>query len=319
MSGNQGFGTARARASATQPEAVTPPRVADSYAEAHTPATRKHKVFLTAWYAINFILIVSILAAMYSIVWEFSTRRYLRGFSDAIIPATAAPEEKIAAIIDWMAHGPSRQTAGPDLSSPDRDPTDTLNYNSLLRICGTATNAFINLADSGGLAARRLLLMDSNHTTKHVVAEVFIDGRWIIVDPAFRTIPHGSDGKLLTSNDLADPAVFSAAMRNVQGYSTIYTYDRTAHVRISRLRFVGLPLRKALDVLLPGWEDSTTMSLLLERSSLAAMVFALVMVFFLSLLRVLARWYGEKRMGFHSIRIREQVRRACVAFLDTAT
>jgi hypothetical protein len=152
-----------------------------------------------------------------------------------------------------------------------------------------------------------------------VVAEVLIDGRWIIVDPAFRAIPRGSDGKLLTSHDLADPAIFSAAMHDVPGYNFIYTYDHTAHVRISRLRYLGLPLRKALDVLLPGWEDSTTMSLLLERSSLAAMVFALVMVFFLSLLRVLTRWYGEKRMGFHSIRIREQVRRACVAFLDTAT
>jgi Transglutaminase-like superfamily len=319
MSENHAFGTAPARAPAPQSGASATPQVAGGYAEARTPAVRRHKVFLTVWYAINFILIVSTLAAMYSIVWEFSTRRYLKGFSDAIIPATAAPEEKVAAIIDWMAHGPSRQASGPDLSSPDRDPTDTLNYNSLLRICGTATNAFINLADSGGLAARRLLLMDSNRITKHVVAEVLIDGRWIIVDPAFRTIPRGSDGELLTSHDLADPAIFSAAMRNVPGYNFIYTYDHTAHVRISRLRYAGLPLRKALDVLLPGWEDSTTMSLLLERSSLAAMVFALVMVFFLSLLRVLTRWYGEKRMGFHSIRIREQVRRACVAFLDTAT
>jgi hypothetical protein len=271
------------------------------------------------WYVINFLLIVSILAAMYSIVWEFSTRRYLKGFSDAIIPVTAPPEEKAEAIVSWMARGPARQPAGPDTSSPDRDPTDTLNYDSLLRICGTATNAFINLADSAGLAARRLLLMDSQRLTRHVVAEVLIDGHWIVVDPAFRTILRGADGRLLTSKDLADPAIFSAATRTIPGYDTSYTYDHTVHVRITRLRFIGLPLRKALDILLPGWEDSTTMSLLLERSSLAAMVFALVLVFFFSLLRVLVRWYGEKRMGFHSIRIREQVRRACVAFLDTAS
>lgn len=161
--------------------------------------------------------------------------------------------------------------------------------------------------------------MDSQRLTRHVVAEVLIDGHWIVVDPAFRTILRGADGRLLTSKDLADPAIFSAATRTIPGYDTSYTYDHTVHVRITRLRFIGLPLRKALDILLPGWEDSTTMSLLLERSSLAAMVFALVLVFFFSLLRVLVRWYGEKRMGFHSIRIREQVRRACVAFLDTAS
>jgi hypothetical protein len=283
------------------------------------PAIRQHRFFLLTWYAINLLLVISIIVAMYSIVWEFSTRRYLKGFSDAIIPLNAPPEEKIEAIVDWMARGPSRQAAGPDGSSPDRDPTDTLNYDSLLRICGSATNAFINLADSAGMGARRLLLLDSHRTTKHVVAEVLIDGRWIVVDPAYRAIPRDAQGRLMTGRELADPEAFSAATRDIPSYDPSYTFDNTAHIRITRLRFVGLPLRKALDLLLPGWEDSTTMSLLLERSSLAAMVFALVLVFLLSLVRVLLRWYGEKRMGYRAIRIREQVRRACVAFLDTAS
>jgi hypothetical protein len=319
VSENRAFGTAYPPAPTSHSSAAAPARFGDAIRAINATAAHRHRVFLATWYAINFLLVISILAAMYSIVWEYSTRRYLKGFSDAIVPATAAPEEKIEAIINWMAHGPSRQDSGPDPASPDRDPADTLNYNSLLRICGTATNAFINLADSGGLGARRLLLMDSQRFTKHVVAEVLIDGRWIVVDPAYRAIPRNSEGRLLTSRDLADPAVFSAATRNIPDYDSAYTFDHTAHVRVSRLRFVGLPLRKTLDILLPGWEDSTTVSLLLERSSLASMVFALVLVFFLSLLRVLLRWYGEKRMGFRSIRIREQFRRACVAFLDTAS
>jgi hypothetical protein len=303
----------------SQPGGAAAARSADPIPLVGAPAIRQHRIFLLSWYAINLLLVVSMIAAMYSIVWEFSTRRYLKGFSDAIIPLNALPEEKIEAIVDWMARGPSRQAAGPDGSSPDRDPTDTLNYDSLLRICGSATNAFINLADSAGMGARRLLLLDSHRMTKHVVAEVLIDGRWIVVDPAFRAIPRDAQGRLVTGRDLADPAVFSAATRNIPSYDPSYTFDNTAHLRITRLRFVGLPLRKALDFLLPGWEDSTTMSLLLERSSLAAMVFALVLVFLLSLVRVLLRWYGEKRMGFRAIRIREQVRRACVAFLDTAS
>lgn len=319
MSKNRLIGVAQPLASSSMAHSSAHGRFAWNASFVSTPAAQRHRIFLSLWYAINFLLIVSMLAAMYSIVWEFSTRRYLKGFSDAIIPTTAVPEERIEAIVNWMAHGPSRQASGPDPTSPDRDPTDTLNYDSLLKICGTATNAFINLADSGGLAARRLLLMDSNRMTRHVVAEVLVDGRWVIVDPAFRSIPRGINGGMLTSHDLADPAIFAAAMRNIPGYSPTYTYDRTSHVRMSRLRFIGLPMRKALDFLLPGWEDSTTISLLLERSSLAAMVFALVMVFFLLLLRVLLRWYGEKRMGFHSTRIREQVRRACIAFLDTAS
>ena len=201
--------------------------------------------------------------------------------------------------------------------SPDRDPTDTLNYASLLKVCGSATNAFVNLADSAGLAARRLLLLDSRQMTMHVVAEVLIGGRWIVVDPAFRSILRGSDGGLLTREQLANSAVFSAATGQIHGYDPAYAFDRTVHVRLSRLGLVGAPLRRFLNHLLPGWEDSTTMSLLMERESLATMVVALTLLFLLGFLRVGLRWYGEIHFGIHPVRVRQQIRRAFLAFVDT--
>ena len=69
-----------------------------------------------------------------------------------------------------------------------RDPEDTLNYSGLLHVCGSATNAFVNLADSSGLRARRLLLLSPRGTASHVVAEVSLDGRWVVVDPVFGTL-----------------------------------------------------------------------------------------------------------------------------------
>jgi hypothetical protein len=117
---------------------------------------------------------------------------------------------------------------------------------------------------------------------------------------------------------LAAPAVLSAATRGVSGYSPAYTFDRAVHVRESRLRYVGLPLRKALDRFLPEWEDSEAMSLFLERESLSTMVVALTAVFLLAILRVALRWYGERRLGVRPVRIRQQVRRAFYAFVDTA-
>jgi hypothetical protein len=292
----------------------------DRAASTHFPPERirPHHVFRMAWYAGNILLILAILLAAYSVVWEYSTRKYLKGFSDAVVPASSSPEEKIDAILYWMSKGPARQNADPTAAYPNRDPTDTLNYTSLLQVCGSATNAFINLADSAGLEARRLLLLDSRRMTKHVVAEVLIGGRWIVVDPAFRQVLRGSDGGLLTREELADAAVFSVATRDIHGYSAGYTYENTAHVRISRLRFVGLPLRVVFDHVLPGWENSTLISLLLERESLATMVVALVLVFLLEILRVGLRWYGEKRLGVRPVRVRQQVRRAFHAFVDTA-
>jgi hypothetical protein len=277
-----------------------------------------HILFRAVWYAGNILLILAVLLAGYSAVWEYSTREYLKGFSDAVVPFSLSAEAKVDAILRWMSDGPSRQIAGPDGSSPDRDPADTLNYASLLKVCGSATNAFVNLADSAGLVVRRLLLLDSRRLTKHVVAEVLIDGRWIVVDPAFRTVMRGSDGGLLTREQLREPAVFSAATRNLKGYDPNNTYESTSHVRISRLGFIGLPLRSILNRLLPGWEDSTAISLLLERESLAAMVAALILVFLLGLLRVGLRWYGERRLGIRPVRVRQQIRRAFYAFVDTA-
>ncbi len=280
------------------------------------PQVQRHSLFHATWFAVNVLLVVALIFAAYSAGWEFSTRRYLKGFSDAIVPATSPGDEKIEAILNWMAHGPARKTYGTEAAQSDRDPTDTLNYDALLRVCGTATNAFINLVDTGGMQARRLLLVDLRQMTKHVVAEVLVDGRWIIVDPSFRVVLRGADGKTLTREELADPKIFKAATGNIHGYDSSYTYDRTVHIRLARIHVVGLLLRRILDQLVPGWEDAPTMTLLVERESFAALVFSALLVIFLILLRASLRWYGENRLGMRSIRIRQQLRRACHAFLD---
>jgi hypothetical protein len=50
----------------------------------------RHRFFWSTWYFVNALLPVSIFAAVYATAWEYSTRRYLKGFSDAIIPAAAS-------------------------------------------------------------------------------------------------------------------------------------------------------------------------------------------------------------------------------------
>jgi hypothetical protein len=262
------------------------------------------------------LLVASIFFAVYSAGWEFSTRRYLKGFSDAIVPATSPGDEKVEAILHWMAHGPARKSSEADTPQSDRDPTDTLNYEALLQVCGTATNAFINLVDTGHMQVRRLLLVDSRQMTKHVVAEVLIDGRWIIVDPSFRVVMRGADGRALTREELTDPAVLAAATRNIRAYDPSYTFDHVVHIRLARLHLFGSLLRRILDRVVPGWEDTTAMTLLVERESFAAMVLSFLLLIFLILLRTTLRWYGEKRLGVHSVHIRQQLRRACHAFLD---
>src|SRR4029077_11998629 len=162
---------------------------------------------------------------LYSCVREYSVRRYLDGFPDAIVPNTLPAEQKVKAILDWMRAEPSRaNTTNPEALST-RDPEMTLTYKQLLNVCGTATNAFLNLARSSDLRVRRLLLLAPDHTAKHVVAEVLIDERWIIVDPTYRVILKDSQGRYLTRSDLKNPAVFSQAVSVIPNYPREYNYD----------------------------------------------------------------------------------------------
>jgi hypothetical protein len=275
-----------------------------------------HSFYRAAWISVNILLFLSILLTVYFVTWEYSTRRYLEGFSDAIVPATAPPDEKIAGILDWMQHGPARRSSLPTNLVPNRDPTDTLNYDALLRVCGTATNAFINLAEIGGMPTRRLLLLDSRELTKHVVAEVLVDGRWIVVDPTFRVILRGTDGQPLTREQLTNREVFAEATRGIDKYDPNYTYERTAHIRVGRLGLLAPVVRGVLDHLAPGWESAPATSALVERESLAATFAGITLVLFLSLLRVSLRWYGEKRLGVRRARVRTQIAKAYATFLE---
>jgi glycosyltransferase involved in cell wall biosynthesis len=144
-----------------------------------------------------------------------------------------------------------------------------------------------------------------------------VDGRWIVVDPVFRLIPRGAQGQLLTREDLAVPAVLAAATQGVHNYLPEYTFDRTAHIRMSRIPVVGSWLGNALRRVLPSWEDSTALSLLLERESFAWLFFSIILVVSLGVLRVVMRWYGARYLGVQAVRMRTQFRQALRSFFDS--
>jgi transglutaminase-like putative cysteine protease len=201
-------------------------------------------------------LISSLLLVLYGLGWEYSTRLYLSGFSNAVLPYAASPEKKVITILEWMQQGPARSDEFYSDDSQDRDPVDTLNYKELLNVCGTATNAFVNLAAAGGIEARRLLLLDAaGLSTNHVVAEVHIDGRWVIVDPSFHAILRSSeDGHLLTRQELARPEVLRDATRDLPGYDPAYNYEHPAFIHFARLPIIGRVLQSKTSSILPSWQ-----------------------------------------------------------------
>jgi hypothetical protein len=279
--------------------------------------TKKHFIFRVVWRGVNLLVVAVMVSSLYAGVREYSVRRYLDGFSDAIVPNSLPEEEKLEAILNWMRAEPSRAMSGDPDSLAKRDPEKTLTYGQLLNVCGTATNAFLNLVRSSDLRARRLLLLTADNNTKHVVAEVLIGGRWIIVDPTYRVILKDRAGHDLTRKDLQNPAIFEQAASVIPNYPREYSYDRFAHVRLARLPYVGFILRKLLSAIAPGWEEAIDWSLFLERESFFYLVLSVAAMIFFLLLRAALAWYADSRLRIPRFHLREHALRAGVAFFST--
>lgn len=269
-----------------------------------------YPIVRACWYLANILLAVSIALVLFSSGWEFSTRSYLKGFSDAIIPSSDTAEQKIQAILLWMQHGPARRsTLDPEVLAT-RNPEDTLNFKQLLEVCGTASNAFVNLAQSSGLRARRLLLLDENQRSKHVVVEVLVDSRWIVVDPAYHAMLRLSDGRPATREELRNPEIFRVATQTIPHYPSIYSYERTAHVRLARIPVFGSLLRQTLNFVWPSWEESINWTLLLERESFALLTISILLLGFALAARLILAWYCSRKLGIARVRLRDQLARA---------
>ncbi len=279
--------------------------------------TTKHLIFRLVWRGVNLLLVAVVVSSVYAGVREYSVRRYLDGFSDAIVPNSMPDEQKLQAILEWMRAEPSRAIATDPDTLAKRDPEMTLTYRQLLNVCGTATNAFLNLVRSSDLRARRLLLLTPDNNTKHVVAEVLIAGRWIVVDPTYRVIMKDAAGNYLTRKDLQNPVVFREATSAVPNYPPEYTYDHFGHVRLARLPYVGFGLKKMLGTIAPGWEEAIDWSLLLERESFFYLVLSVTGMLFFLLLRAALAWYADSRLRVPRFHLREHALRAGVAFFST--
>jgi hypothetical protein len=220
----------------------------------------------------------------------------------------------VEAILAWMRKGPPRLMTADPSALDARDPQTTLNYRQLLSVCGTATNAFLNLARSNKLSTRRLLLLAPDRTAKHVVAEVLIDGRWVIVDPAYRVLMRDRNGRLLTRQDLRNPIVFAEATSLLPHYPKEYTYETVAHVRLARLPEVGIPLRWILNNMLPNWEERFDWTLLLERESFFVFCASLSAFSLFLLLRILLAWHADHRLHVPRFQLRSRFLRAGTTF-----
>jgi hypothetical protein len=278
---------------------------------------KPHYGFRCIWWLGNLLLAVALVSTSWSGAWELSVRRYLRGFSDAVVPEASSSREKVEAILAWMQNGPPRLETTQTTKVSPRDPEDTLNYRQLLEVCGSATNAFLNLSRSTGLETRRLLLLTADRNTKHVVAEVNLDGRWVIVDATYRALMKDAKGNLLTRTDMQNPVIFQEATSVLPHYPPQYSYERFAHVRVAALPLQGAKVRQLLDRFFPTWDEYLDWSLLLERSSFMYFFVSANALIFFMLMRLVLGWIADRRIHVPRFHLRANLSRATAAFFTS--
>ncbi len=281
--------------------------------EKGSPAN-SHRLFALGQFATRTFLIATLALLVYGLAWNTSTRRYLKGFSDAILPLEGSEQEKTEALLRWFRHEPQRLGTPVSDSAYNRDPVIIVKNTRLLKICGSATNAFINLGDAAGLKTRRLLLVDKFGNSMHVVAEVQWDDRWVVVDPQQGRVFVDHLGRGLSKEELRDPAVFREAVSAMPGYNPEYSFQHTIHIRLRRLPF-GRLLRISLDRFSPGWEEAADWGYIPENPSLWP-ILASIPLFFLGILAHLSfRRYGRNKLGIEARGLRQRLIQAGRAFL----
>jgi hypothetical protein len=266
--------------------------------------TVPHGLMAVGPFASRVFMLAALILFACSLAWNFSTRTYLRGFADAIVPLAGSPEEKTEALAEWFHHEP-RRIGAPVMgfTGPlhDRDPVTIVQNARLLKFCGSASNAFINLADAAGLKVRRLLLLDQSGDTMHVVAEVQWGDRWVVVNPNQGHVFKDHLGRALTKEELRDPEVFRDAISRMPGYLPMYTFERTAHIRLKRIPILGGPMRRVLDRFAPGWEESIDWAYFLDNPSLW-LIFVSSLLLLLGILKnLIVNRYDRNRRGIKSM------------------
>jgi hypothetical protein len=251
-------------------------------------------------------LIATFILLVYGLAWDYSTQRYLKGFADAIVPLEGPPLEKSEALLNWLRHEPERTESAVKGTTSLRDPVNIVQSARLLKYCGSATNAFMNLADAAGVNTRRLLLLDESGGAKHVVAEVESEERWVVVDPSLGRMFKDRSGRALSKQELRNRKVFTEAISRMPGYSPNYTFEHTAYIHLKRIPLLGDLLQRTLDRLSPGWEEEINWGYFPENPSLWPIFVSIPLLLLGIFIRLVVDRYDRNRLGVETV-LRERL------------
>src|SRR5216684_7859 len=80
------------------------------------------RLLIFSHYLNRVLLLAAVVLFLYGLGSNYSTRRYLKGFSDAIVPLEGSPEAKSEALLGWLREEPDRRNPATRGTGNSRDP-----------------------------------------------------------------------------------------------------------------------------------------------------------------------------------------------------
>ncbi len=240
-----------------------------------------HPLFRAVWYTGNILLISrSVAGRVFGRLGVFDPQILERVFRCRRSRFSHPPKAKVEAILRWMSQGPARPAgrSGSFFTRPRSNRYFQLHVAvakfAVRRQMPSSTSLIARDAGPAPVAPR----FPANDEARGGRG---LD-RWAL-DCRRSGISHDAARQPMAASDARATersAVFLRRDPRRSAVTTDYTYDRTVHVRLSRLGLMAPPLRSALNLISPRLGRFHTLSLLMERESLATMVVALIFVFF---------------------------------------
>jgi len=125
----------------------------------------------------------------------------IKQVSDDVCAHAVTVEEKVIALSHYV-HTKLKPDASKGIPPHAKmSPMDRLE--SGVGWCNHMAGVFMALAEVQGIRTRMLYLLNDEATeSNHTIAEAFVDGRWVIVDPMFDLQVYNVDGKLISCEDV---------------------------------------------------------------------------------------------------------------------
>jgi hypothetical protein len=133
--------------------------------------------------------------------------QFFRRTAGRLTAGKSGDREALEALMDW-----THENVRPQYAAPGRLVSDT--FLDIVRrgwgYCDQSAHVFATLAHFAGYDARLLFLRRADGVSPHTVAEVRVDGRWVVVDPWLGVMLVDRAGNLAGVADLGESAQLSA-------------------------------------------------------------------------------------------------------------